>query len=132
MPRSLLHYPQSITNLSVINERSILEESGLLEQTFIEDENQEAPLVLDELSIPPPARTFVEADRPSFINTRTRSNSIEAQERENVWDSEDEEIKQQGGRALIVCLKKEREKEKKHSKQTNELIERCLDRDQSR
>ena len=115
MPHSLLHYPQSITNLSVINERSILEESGLLDQTFIEDESQEAPLVLDELSIPPPVRTFVEADRPSFINTRTRSNSIEAQERENVWDSEDEEIKQKGGRAWIVCFNKEKRKGKREN-----------------
>lgn len=81
----------------------MLEESGLLDQTFIEDENQEAPLVLDELNIPPPARTFVEADRPSFINTRTRSNSIEAEEVDNTWDSEDEEIKQKGGRAFLVC-----------------------------
>lgn len=106
MSHSLLHYPQSLTNLSVINERSVLEESGLLDQTFIEDENQEAPLVLDELNIPPPVHTFVEADRPSFINTRTRSSSIEAQERENVWDSEDEEIKQKGGRAWSVCCRK--------------------------
>ena len=48
MPHSLLHYPQSITNLSVINERSILEESGLLDQTFIEDENQEEKAAEDE------------------------------------------------------------------------------------
>ena len=43
------------------------------------------------------------------------SNSIEAQERENMWDSEDEEIKQKGGRAWIVCFNKEKRKGKREN-----------------
>lgn len=100
--RPQTHYPQSLTNLSVINEQSMIDADDPLDQTIIEDPNQEAPLILDELNIPPPPHTFVDMERRSFIMTRTHSNDVGSHEADNAWDSEDEEIRQRCGKACSV------------------------------
>lgn len=100
--RPQTHYPQSLTNLSVINEQSMIDADDPLDQTIIEDPEQEAPLILDELNIPPPPHTFVDMERRSFIMTRTHSNDVDSHEADNAWDSEDEEIRQRCGKACSV------------------------------